>query len=342
MTDHVEISLADQAKQLGVLRSAERYFESLVLFALLESGVLAVLARGAATHGAIEQALDADERALRATLDAAVALGILGLEDARYSASEELLDALVRPSSPASIAPFVSFLHALVGPLSRLGSAIRPASDSTSRGASAVEHLDAAMVAVATANAAEFVQRLDWSGRHRLLDVGCGPAIYTFAVLDAHPRMQATLLDFSGPLATARRLARERGLESRVHFVEADARTFQCDSSFDTVLVSQLLHMLSPQESRDLLTRLRHMLAPGGHVIVHAQFLNDNRVSPHWPVLLNLVEAVLTPAGRNHTLSETAAWLADAGFVNVHHVPFAPWNPSSALVGECPSSPGTV
>jgi cyclopropane fatty-acyl-phospholipid synthase-like methyltransferase len=151
--------------------------------------------------------------------------------------------------------------------------------------------------------------------------------------------MGATLLDLPGPLETARRMARERGLEARVEFVASDVRVFQRERSFDVVLISQLLHMLSPDEARDLLNRGRAMLVPGGRVIIQAQFLNDDRVSPRWPALLNLIEAVITPGGRNHTVAETSRWLAEAGFENVRHIPFAAWNPSSCLVGEVPEAP---
>src|SRR4051812_46271413 len=119
------ISLADIQKQVGVLQVAERFFDSVVLFALLETGVFHELASGPKTLSELLHAVRGDRRRLRATLDAAVALKVLTLDGERYSASEAMLDCLGRKDSPAYLGEWVTFLHALSGPLLKLGEVIR-------------------------------------------------------------------------------------------------------------------------------------------------------------------------------------------------------------------------
>src|SRR5215207_8548346 len=120
------ISLSEIQKQVAVLQTAERFFDSVVLFALFESQVFHALASGSKkTFDEIREAIDGDPRALRATLDAAVALKLLSLENGRYGASEEMLDCLGRQDSPAYLGEWISFLSALGGPLMKLGEVIR-------------------------------------------------------------------------------------------------------------------------------------------------------------------------------------------------------------------------
>ena len=105
----------------------------------------------------------------------------------------------------------------------------------------------------------------------------------------------------------------------------------------DTILLSNTLHMIGPEGSRDLLSHLYAMLQGGGRLIVQAQYLNDDRTSPRWPTLLNLIQRVATPTGRNHAIGETTDWLMQAGFCDVEYVRFSVWNVCSCLVGTKPA-----
>src|SRR6476469_80564 len=119
------ISLPDVQKQVAVLAIAERFFDSVVLFALSENRVFHALASGPKTFDEIRNAIDGDRRALRATLDAAVALKLLSFEHERYGASEAMLDCLGREESSAYLGEWIGFLRALGGPLMELGEVIR-------------------------------------------------------------------------------------------------------------------------------------------------------------------------------------------------------------------------
>src|SRR3954471_19795695 len=119
------VSLPDIQKQVAVLSTAERFFDSVVLFALFENRVFDELASGPKTLGEIRDANGGDPRILRATLDAAVGLKPLSLDNQRYAAGAAMLDCLGRPDSPAYLGEWISFLRALGGPLMGLGEAIR-------------------------------------------------------------------------------------------------------------------------------------------------------------------------------------------------------------------------
>jgi ubiquinone/menaquinone biosynthesis C-methylase UbiE len=339
------ISLADIKKQVDVLQIAERFFDSAVLFALFETDIFKFLASGPKTVQELQKSIGGNEASLRATLDAAVALKILSLEDGRYAASEAFLDCLAREQSPAYLGEWVAFLHAFATPLLQLGNAVKTGSvpgeqlGELSEDENQPKRMTVAMDAYARTRGVEIVDRLDLSRSRRLLDLGCGPGTYSMAIVERFPQVRATLLDSPTAISQARRLAAERNLSHRLEFVAIDARKYEPAEPFDTILVSNVLHMIGPEESVNLLKRCYRMMTPGGRMIVQAQYLNDDRVSPRWPTLLNLMQRIATPHGRNHAISETRDWLEQAGFRNVKHIRFSTWNVNSCIVGERPMSP---
>jgi ubiquinone/menaquinone biosynthesis C-methylase UbiE len=299
-------------------------------------------AAGPKTFDEIQANIGGNAESLRATLDAAVALQVLSMRDERYTASEALLDCLGRAESPAYVGEWVAFLHAFVSPLSQLGDAIRTGRtpgalyEGSSGDHLPAKRMTAAMDAYARARGIEIAERLDFSQTRHLLDLGCGPGTYAMAIVQRYPHIRATLLDLPGPIVEARWLAAARKIADRLEFIAADAMDYSPEQAFDTILVSNTLHMMGPAGALELLKRCYHMLTPGGRVIVQAQYLHDDRVSPRWPTLLNLMLRVATPHGRNHTLGETQVWLAQAGFQHVHYVQFSVWNVCSCLLGERP------
>jgi 3-hydroxy-5-methyl-1-naphthoate 3-O-methyltransferase len=344
-TELMEIlSLADIKKQIAVLQIAERYFDSVVLFALFETGVIEVLASGPKTLQGIQEHIHGNEESLRAALDAAVALDILSLSDGKYAANEALLDCLGRDQSPAYLGEWVAFLHALATPLLQLGQVIRTGKAPGTFFAemegdnSPAKRMTAAMDAYARTRGIEIVDHLDFTQTRRLLDVGCGPGTYSMAIVERHPLVRATLLDLPGPIAEARQLAAARGMADRLEFVDVDAREYAPAQPFDTVLVSNILHLIGPRDSVELLKRCYGWLTPRGRVIVQAQFLNDERTSPRWPTLLNLTQRVASAKGRNHAFTETRQWMEEAGFTDVEYVRFSIWNVNSCLIGIRPAS----
>lgn len=336
-------SLDDIRKQVLAVRMAERYFDSVVLFALFDCGVLESLTDGPRSLGELHASIGGDEETLRATLDAAVALGLLSSNEGRYAASETILDTLAREDSPAYAGEWIALLHALLAPLARLGEAIRNGAppgalfENMAGDKAPGVRMTAAMDAYARVRGVEIADRIDFAGTRSLLDLGCGPGTYSFAILQRYPQISATLLDLPGPIAEARRNAERYGLGERLAFVAADALSYEPSERFDTILLSNTLHMLGPRASRELLRRVRAMLAPGGRLIVQAQFLNDDRISPRWPALLSVIQRIATPEGRNHTVTETSEWLTGAGFSDVQHVRLSLWNVCSCLIALRPA-----
>ena len=116
-----------------------------------------------------------------------------------------------------------------------------------------------------------------------------------------------------------------------VTYMGLDLRNNDIEGAFNIVLVSNTLHMLGEAESRRQLSRLLPHVTQGGSLVIQAQFLNDDRLGPRWPALLDLIQLCITESGRNHTVGETKAWLEDAGFTDVEYCPMTLTNTNSFL-----------
>jgi SAM-dependent methyltransferase/DNA-binding transcriptional ArsR family regulator len=143
----------------------------------------------------------------------------------------------------------------------------------------------------------------------------------------------ATLLDLGGGPGHIARLFVERGLDVVLvdrpeveEFVRdeyaldrvAGLRTVGADlledplpsGPFDVVLLSNILHMLSPDQCVALLAKARAVLAPGG-VVAIADFVRGR--SPR-AARFALVMLLRTEGGNTYTFQEHEAWLARTGF----------------------------
>jgi precorrin-6B methylase 2 len=336
------LPLAEISKQFDTLRIAERCFESAALFALFELGVFKALAGGPQTFQQLHRGVGGDLESLQAALNAAVALKVLTKENDRYGAHPSLVECLGREDSPAYLGDWVAFLHAVASPLMSMGSAIRTGKpietlfEDVHGDSAASRRMTKAMHTFARTRGIEMIDRVDFSQTRRLLDLGCGPGTYSLAIVQRCPQVHATLLDLPGPIEEAQRIVAERGMTGKVELVAADAFRWDPPEPFDTILVSNILHMLGPDLSQKLLHRACGFLAPGGRLIVQAQFLSDDLTSPRWPTLLNLMMLVGTDRGRNHAFGETAQWMRQAGFTDVQLLRMSPWNVNSCLIGYKP------
>lgn len=133
----------------------------------------------------------------------------------------------------------------------------------------------------------------------RVLDIGCGRG-----ELVAHSALRGADAVGIDNSATAVRLAREALAEmpadvrGRAFFAIMDARRLGFpDASFDAAIMSDIVEHLYPRELRQALDEARHVLKPGGRLVVHT--------SPN-----ALVYKVTYPAYVRH-VHQAIRWLAE-------------------------------
>ena len=91
------------------------------------------------------------------------------------------------------------------------------------------------------------------------------------------PIFKLYLVDVPEVLEVAREIAKSFRISKPVTYLGLDLRVSDIEGTFDIILVSNTLHMLGESESRRLLSKMFPHVAPGGSLVIQAQFLDDNR-----------------------------------------------------------------
>jgi predicted O-methyltransferase YrrM len=155
---------------------------------------------------------------------------------------------------------------------------------------------------------------------HRMLDVGGGSGAYSIAFAQTNPALRADILDLATVQPITNRHIQEAGVADRVHVRAGDLRSDRLGEGYDLVFLSAICHMLDEAENLDLLRRCREALASGGRVVIQDFILEPDKTAPRFAALFALNMLVGTPGGSAYSEPEYAAWLAEAGFQQVHHV----------------------
>jgi SAM-dependent methyltransferase len=310
-----------------VIKAAEGFYESSVLLTLVKLRVIEHIGHGVATAPELAERIGTQSEPVARLLRAGVALDILESEDGRsFGVTGPYRFMLVPGAGPMYMGDWVRNLEYFRDAMAQLDTAVLNAAPAATYvdGANAnSEHIRVfakAMHNGSLMGARELAGYLDTSGVGTLLDLGCGPGTYGFTLAEANPALRLHSADLPEVLDVAREIEASYQISSPVTYHGVDLRTDMVEGTFDLILVSNTLHMLGEKNSRSLLSTLYPLVNPGGSIVVQANFLDEDRLGPRWPALLDLIQLCITESGRNHTVGETLTWLAEAGFTDGHHV----------------------
>lgn len=325
-------------EQMRVLSLAEGFFQSNVLFSLLRLNVFEHMGEGEISANELAEKLGVQSGTLVRLLNAGVALKILDSRDGLTFSIDGPFRSVLLPSAGTSyLGDWLLNLEYFRDASARLDEAVLtslPIAEFLEDAKSEHEHtrqFTLAMHNYAILRGRELARYLDTTGCRTLLDVGAGPGTYAFHLAEANPELQVYLVDVPEVLEVAREIATSFTIAQPITYFGLDLRVSDIEGAFDIVLVSNTLHMLGESESRRLLSRLHKHVRPGGSLVVQAQFLNDDRLGPRWPALLDLIQLCITESGRNHTVTETKTWLEEAGFSEIEYHPMTLINTNSFL-----------
>ena len=166
----------------------------------------------------------------------------------------------------------------------------------------------------------DLVARYDFSNHRRLLDVGGGAGGMSFAAVEAHPQIKATIADLPAMAPIARRSIRKAGLSDRVQVTAADMVEGTLEGSYDAVIMKSFIQVLNPDQARRALDNIHRVTEPGGTVYILGAVLDDSRLSPAEAVASSLNFLNIYDGGQSYTEGEYREWLSGAGFVDVERV----------------------
>lgn len=168
----------------------------------------------------------------------------------------------------------------------------------------------------------EFLKRVRLPpGATRLLDIGGGHGEYAKGIAQRNPGLKPTVLDLDQQIRAAQQLLREGGNPLGIELRVGDARTTDLGTGWDVVLMINLVHIFSHEQSRDLLRRVWAALEPGGVLLIVDQFLGISRTRDTVTALISL--NMFSIGGRCHSRKDMEQLLRGAGFRRVRLKPFS-------------------
>jgi len=303
-----------------VLRLATGFMASKHLFAAAELGIFESLREGPATLEQISARTRVPRSSARISLDALTALGLLERDAEGYRNGPEAA-ALLAGAGGSDLRPLLRFWDRLsyrswISLASALASDSRDAPPTLSEEETRI--FSEGVEAITAAPARALAEAYDWSGHRRVLDVGGGTGSFLLALFEAHPHLQGTLVEL--PVVAA--IARER-LAGRADVVEADALTDPLPSGHDAILVANLIHLLSPASTSELLARLRAVSATGTTLLLVDFFTDDSHTDPPFAALMAGEFRLVSPDGDVYSEQEINDWLTTTGWTPSHSNPVA-------------------
>ncbi len=151
----------------------------------------------------------------------------------------------------------------------------------------------------------------------RILDLGCGSAVWSCAFAYRDPTARVVAIDHEAALVAAGHTAQAIELGPRFLPLVGDPATVQLPKGeFDLVLIAQRLHSLPPDGAKSLLQNAIDSLAVGGRLVIIDLFRG-----PAKPRLSETIEALrlhlATQQGRMRSIKETQETLEQFGVGSV-------------------------
>jgi SAM-dependent methyltransferase len=309
----------DPTHAIHLMQILGGYYGIFVLHAAARLNLADHLRAGPLATAELAAACEADADALRRFLESLSAAGVVARSPSggwSLTAAGHWLRSDVAGSLRASA--LMCGDRAFFEAWSQCAEAVRTGRPSfeTANGARFFEHLDRdaelletfqrAMSGFPHINA-QLLEALDFGRRRSVLDIGGGTGSLAVAVVEAHPHVEATVLDRASVIAAAHREGRA---DPRVRWLAGDfleGLPEGCDTHV-------LRFVLSDWSDGDTLRLLRHSRAalPEGGWLVLVDNLRDE-AHPEVTAALDLTMLVLT-GGRARTAEEYGALLEAAGF----------------------------
>jgi len=262
---------------------------------------------------------DTHPRPTRVLLNACVAIGVLEKEGEFYRNSPEALQVLVR-GKPTFMGDGIAHQHDLWQAWGRLHEAVRSNQRVGGR-FSLVEQGEVhrnfilAMHDRAMMDAPLLAEGLDLTGRRQLFDVGGGPGTYAIHLVKRYPGLRAIVFDLPATVEIAKEVIAEFGMSDLITTRSGDYFKDDFGQDNDVVLLSAILHSMSPERSKLLLSKAYDSLVSGGEVVVHEGLIDDDGTSPLRAVLFSLNMLVNTGEGQSYSGTEVRGLMEGVGFV---------------------------
>ncbi|MFO7604824.1 MAG: methyltransferase [Desulfurivibrionaceae bacterium] len=313
------------------------YWQSCALHAGVKLELFTALADQELGAPELAAQLGASERGLEILLNALAAMDLLVKEGTLYHNSP-LAETYLDRNKQNYVGHIIMHHHYLVEGWSRLDEAVKSGKPvETGAGDEELEResFQMGMFNLAHAIAPAISESIDLAGRRHLLDLGGGPGTHAVFFCLANPKLRATVFDRAATKPFAAKISRRYGVTDRVAFAAGDFHTDPFPGSYDVAWLSQILHSNTPIECEALIKKTAAVLEPGGLMLIHDFFLEEDMSGPLFPALFS-INMLINNYGRSYSEGETREMMQAAGLTDLKRLPFQGANDSAILAGIKP------
>lgn len=306
-------------------------YPSCALMAACQLDVFTPLKDGALTAEELAEKINVGVSKLRPLLYALVAAKLLTVNDGHFANTEESSYYLVQ-GQPAYTGKRLNAAAMAWTAMLKMTDSIRTGVgqahdvfDFTKMPAERLETLLRGFHAPALALGRLLADKLDFSTRRSLIDVGGGSGGVAAALLEKFPHLHATIVEQTNVAPITQRIVAESSVAERVRVVAADAVRESLDGAFDCAILSAVIQTLSADEARRLLQNVACVLNPNGALYIIGDVLDNSRLTPARVATVNLLLINSFDYGQAYTESEYRAWLSEAGFEEIQREILPDW-----------------
>jgi SAM-dependent methyltransferase len=267
---------------------------------------------------------------LRAWLDVGTELGEISQHGGRYQLHGRRARAIAAGDALLA-AHYRSILEYQAGPYAELEALLRCAPGEGRADLDRYSDDIAQVSTAATPFIASYLTRvIGETHPARILDVGCGTAVYSTVAAGVDPQVQIDGIDLAeSVIATARAQLRAAGLDDRIRLHTGDIRRWTPGPGirYDLVLLLNNVYYFPAAARAALYRQLGDLLSERGHLVIASQTAPGSVASAHLNFMLTCQygAAALPRAG------ELEADLASAGFEIADLQPIVPTEPFLAV-----------
>lgn len=117
-------------------------------------------------------------------------------------------------------------------------------------------------------------------GKKTLLDIGGGSGIYSSTLVSTFPNLNATVFEQSPVDDIARKEIMNHGLDDKIKVITGNMFKDHWPKEADILLLSNVLHDWDFPEVETLIELSASCLKPGGLLVIHEAFLNNDKSGP--------------------------------------------------------------
>ncbi len=297
--------------------TASAYRQSILLLTANRFDLFTNLSGTSSDAAQVAAAMSWDRRACEAFLNALTAMELLEKKADRYSNSP-ITERLLVKGVPEYQGDILNHNLNLwerwtkVGDVLQSGLPIRDPQER--RSPEEQRNFINGMANIARFSAEKLWERVDLTGKNRLLDVGGGPGTYSFAASKHFPELECVVFDLPEVEAIFEQHHEASGTGDKVRYHAGDFTQADFLGNFDAVLMSNIIHSWGEKEVRALLGNLHDVVDPGGLLLIKDFFISEEGTGPLFAALFTINMLVSTPSGRCYTRNEVEAWSEEGGF----------------------------